>query len=234
MGEKWDDAVFTPHLLAGGGDSSATSYPPNGGFETGKEDDDWLHGEARSRPSSRRRAVAAAAAAAAEGGASTAGQQQSDNEKFVGSQYDDELAEHPDGFSALLTRRGLSNFGCLALLVLALLTLFAFYPIWGQLHSKKIDAGFVNSTTSSETQTPSPGPMSGDAVSKIGSFGLIDSYTPQSALTHKGLTGVNADKEYELVFSDEFEVDGRTFFGGEDPYWEAVDLHYWATENLEW
>lgn len=21
---------------------------------------------------------------------------------------------------------------------------------------------------------------------------------------------------------------------GDDPYWEAVDLHYWQTNNLEW
>lgn len=31
-----------------------------------------------------------------------------------------------------------------------------------------------------------------------------------------------------LVFSDEFNTDGRTFYPGEDPYWEAVDLHYWV------
>ena len=40
--------------------------------------------------------------------------------------------------------------------------------------------------------------------------------------------------EYELVFSDEFNTDGRTFYPGDDPYWEAVDLHYWSTNNLEW
>ena len=56
-----------------------------------------------------------------------------------------------------------------------------------------------------------------------------------------------------LVFSDEFNTDGRTFYPGEDPYWESEDLHYWvripggseerfkandiylkATNNLEW
>ena len=31
-----------------------------------------------------------------------------------------------------------------------------------------------------------------------------------------------------LVFSDEFNRDGRTFYPGDDPYWEAVDLHYWV------
>jgi hypothetical protein len=33
---------------------------------------------------------------------------------------------------------------------------------------------------------------------------------------------------WDLVFSDEFNTDGRTFYPGDDPYWEAVDLHYWA------
>lgn len=40
--------------------------------------------------------------------------------------------------------------------------------------------------------------------------------------------------EMELVFSDEFETEGRSFYPGDDPYWEAVDLHNWATNDLEW
>jgi beta-glucanase (GH16 family) len=37
-----------------------------------------------------------------------------------------------------------------------------------------------------------------------------------------------------LVFSDEFNTDGRTFWPGDDPFWEAENLHYWATGDLEW
>ena len=40
--------------------------------------------------------------------------------------------------------------------------------------------------------------------------------------------------EMQLIFSDEFNTDGRTFYPDDDPYWEAVDLHYWATNNMEW
>ena len=29
-------------------------------------------------------------------------------------------------------------------------------------------------------------------------------------------------------------MDGRSFYPGDDPFWEAVDLHYWQTNNLEW
>ena len=36
------------------------------------------------------------------------------------------------------------------------------------------------------------------------------------------------------MFSDEFNTEGRTFYPGDDPYWEAVDLHYWVTGNKEW
>jgi beta-glucanase (GH16 family) len=39
---------------------------------------------------------------------------------------------------------------------------------------------------------------------------------------------------WELVFSDEFETEGRSFYPGDDPYWEAIDLHAWGTNDLEW
>lgn len=38
----------------------------------------------------------------------------------------------------------------------------------------------------------------------------------------------------KLVFSDEFNVDGRQFYPGEDPFWTAQDFHYWQTGNLDW
>jgi beta-glucanase (GH16 family) len=59
---------------------------------------------------------------------------------------------------------------------------------------------------------------------------LIDEDTPQDARSRTGFDG----EKYNLVFSDEFNVDGRTFWPGDDPWWEAVDLHYWGTVDLEW
>jgi hypothetical protein len=65
-------------------------------------------------------------------------------------------------------------------------------------------------------------------VPKIpGNYALIDNDTPQEAYTKKSY--LNPDQDMVLVFSDEFNQDGRTFYPGEDPYWEAVDLHYWGT-----
>lgn len=78
---------------------------------------------------------------------------------------------------------------------------------------------------------------------------LIDKDTPAAALTRTGFDG----RKYVLMFSDEFETPGRTFWPGDDPwvlspfgatsesadekrnrFWEAVDLHYWATGDFEW
>lgn len=63
-------------------------------------------------------------------------------------------------------------------------------------------------------------------VPKIpGNFGLIDHDTPKDAYTIKSRRD---GREFQLVFSDEFEQDGRSFYPGDDPYWEAVDFHYWV------
>jgi len=57
-------------------------------------------------------------------------------------------------------------------------------------------------------------------------FALIDKDTPAEAYSK---TGYTSQEEFVLVFSDEFNADGRTFYPGDDPFWEAVDLHYWGT-----
>ena len=64
-----------------------------------------------------------------------------------------------------------------------------------------------------------------------GNWGLIDTDTPQSEYTYSDFV---SGKQWQLIFSDEFNVEGRTFYPGDDPYWEAVDLHYWQTNNMEW
>ena len=49
-------------------------------------------------------------------------------------------------------------------------------------------------------------------------FGLIDRDTPTEAHTH---TSLRDGSEWQLVFSDEFNTDGRSFHPGDDPYWEV-------------
>ncbi|KAK7694710.1 hypothetical protein QCA50_001898 [Cerrena zonata] len=59
---------------------------------------------------------------------------------------------------------------------------------------------------------------------------LIDKDTDKQFYTRTGTDG----QKYNLVFSDEFETEGRTFWPGDDPFWEAVDLNYWPTGDIEW
>ena len=59
-----------------------------------------------------------------------------------------------------------------------------------------------------------------------GNRGLIDVATPKEAYTKQSYMSSDT---LELVFSDEFNVDGRSFYAGDDPYWEAPNLHYWGT-----
>lgn len=70
-------------------------------------------------------------------------------------------------------------------------------------------------------------------MQSIDRFGLptvIDPLTPSDAQSRTGYDGLT----YNLVFSDEFETPGRTFYPGDDPFWEAVDLWYGQTGDIEW
>ncbi|KAK7676909.1 hypothetical protein QCA50_020165 [Cerrena zonata] len=125
----------------------------------------------------------------------------------------------------VMSIRGLVNLGALVTLCLVLITFFAGYPIITHFTSQQLsnlgafNLGGING--------------SGQVPVMPGNFMLIDPDTPADAYTKEPWNSAMG-KTMELVFSDEFNVDGRTFYPGDDPYWEAVDLHYWATNNLEW
>ncbi|KAJ7621167.1 glycoside hydrolase family 16 protein [Roridomyces roridus] len=122
--------------------------------------------------------------------------------------------------SGVFTRRGLANVGCLVILCLALVSLFLGYPV-----VTFVEKTFMLSNSAGVTVNAT------GQVASIGNFGLIDLDTPKDAYT---ITSWHTGKEMTLVFSDEFEADGRTFYPGDDPYWEAENLHYWSTNNMEW
>lgn len=103
--------------------------------------------------------------------------------------------------------------------------LFAGYPILANLEKVFDNAsavGFNLGGTNGSGQVPE--------FSNLAS--LIDSDTPADAQTWTHpLTGDG----YHLVFSDEFEVEGRTFWEGDDPFWTAVDIWYGvATGDYQW
>ncbi|KIY48568.1 beta-glucan synthesis-associated protein KRE6 [Fistulina hepatica ATCC 64428] len=126
-----------------------------------------------------------------------------------------------DAGGSVFTSRGIMNLGCLALLCACLLALFLGYPV----------ASYIVKKTETTTVTLLGLNASGEYPSFTDKWRLIDPDTPDDVKTR---TGFKNDSEFTLVFSDEFNTDGRTFWPGDDPYWEAVDLHNWATDDLEW
>lgn len=119
----------------------------------------------------------------------------------------------------LFSSRGWANVSLLVALVLALLALFAGYPIIAFYGRTKLQVpGFNLGGINGSGQVP--------MFSHFPS--MVDPETPQDAMSKTG----NDGNTYQLVFSDEFNTDGRSFYPGDDPFWEAVDLHYWATGDL--
>ncbi|XP_006455620.1 hypothetical protein AGABI2DRAFT_227064 [Agaricus bisporus var. bisporus H97] len=151
---------------------------------------------------------------------------------LMGAPESDDFLHNPDPKrdrksdkgGTICTGRGIANLGCLFILAAGMLMLFAGFPIMQHFtkHKPTTQGGFNLGGINATGQIP-----------KIpGNYALIDKDTPHDAYTKKSY--IHPDEELILVFSDEFNQDGRTFYPGEDPYWEAVDLHYWGTNDLEW
>ena len=112
--------------------------------------------------------------------------------------------------------RGWINVLAIFVLLGALITLFAGWPIIvfykdhfasNGANTAGFNLGGINAT---------------GQVPKMPDFAsLIDKDTPENVMARTGFDG----RDYQLVFSDEFNTDGRTFYPGDDPFWEAVDLH---------
>lgn len=141
---------------------------------------------------------------------------------FNGPEDDDDLHDwNKESRSHAISWRGFANVLTLVILIVGLVTLFAGYPIIS--HYEKKDPSTKGAYNLGGTN-------GSGQVPDLPLFSLIDKDTPQSALTR---TSAVDGASYHLVFSDEFEEDGRTFWPGDDPFWEAVDLYYGATGDYE-
>lgn len=111
----------------------------------------------------------------------------------------------------------------LTILICGLLTLFAGYPIISHFAKKPETTmgAFGIGGTNGTGQVPVIPP----------SLKLVDPETPSASTTWKS---PYSKDNFHIVFSDEFNTPGRTFWPGDDPYWTAVDLWYGATGNYEW
>lgn len=108
--------------------------------------------------------------------------------------------------------KGLFDTMVLIFLALALAMIFAGYPVLRQFlrhHDLLAESGLGPGGTNGTGQTP-----------QLDIRHLIDPETPSTAQTWQSSSG----DAYNLVFSDEFNTQGRTFWPGDDPYWEAVDM----------
>ncbi|KAH8811835.1 glycoside hydrolase family 16 protein [Xylogone sp. PMI_703] len=130
--------------------------------------------------------------------------------------------EKDEKFS-IWNRRALVNVGGLAFIVLGVLALFIAYP--ALTFARKVIDKQPDPCDSDPMCLTSKAPLLKNVRQ-----GLIDPKTPDSALTKKSKDGT----EWKLVFSDEFETDGRTFYDGDDPYFQGVDIWYGGTQDLEW
>ena len=146
----------------------------------------------------------------------------------------------------IFTKRGLLNIGGLLFLTIGLLILFIGYPIlyvyraslaaWIHIVAYTNTLGRTFAQKLDNENNPCAGNV--DCLPGVGKVpllknirtGLIDPETPQSAMTTTAVDGT----ELKLVFSDEFNTPGRTFYPNDDPYFTAVDLWYGVTQDLEW
>ncbi|KIJ05278.1 glycoside hydrolase family 16 protein, partial [Paxillus involutus ATCC 200175] len=117
--------------------------------------------------------------------------------------------------------RGLLNVGLLMLLIGGLLSLFIIYPVLSYVQNRD-----ETNTIDGNTIVDGSGIPSENFVMPL----LIDPDTPESAKTRTGYD----NEAYTLVFSDEFNTPNRTFWPGDDPFWEAADIWYWSTDDQEW
>ncbi|KAJ7103721.1 glycoside hydrolase family 16 protein [Mycena epipterygia] len=123
-----------------------------------------------------------------------------------------------DPTTVSISSRGIANIGCLVILCVGLLALFIGYPVLTFVKRTFLTTDVTNVSVNATGQ-----------VAAIGNFGLIDLDTPSDAYT---ITSLYSGKQMKLVFSDEFNTDGRTFYPGDDPYFEELTLT--QTNNMEW
>ena len=117
--------------------------------------------------------------------------------------------------------RGWANYITLFAILFGLIILFAGYPIIAHYRTIQLEQGSSFNIGGIN--------LTGQVPDLKLPF-RIDKDTPEDVYTRTGFDG----NKYNLVFSDEFNVDGRTFYPGDDPFWEAVDFNYWPTADIEW
>ena len=144
----------------------------------------------------------------------------------IGELEKDDSLHNPDGYEDVepslreccshCSPRFIVTFACFVLLMLGPAILFIVWPILAYSRVRRWG----------EESTPTSHPILGAIRTS-----LIDPDTPDHVLTRDSALGRG---KLRLVFSDEFNTDGRTFYKNDDQFWQAADSNYAATGDLQW
>uniref|UniRef100_A0A060SXX4 ARAD1A15884p n=1 Tax=Blastobotrys adeninivorans TaxID=409370 RepID=A0A060SXX4_BLAAD len=124
-----------------------------------------------------------------------------------------------------LGRRGVGAVGALGCLIVGAVLIFIVLPVLT--YSGVTSQDSIHKTTPDKVEV-----LTNYAYGKMAGIrtDLVDPDTPEDAKVHKSKNG----DQWTLVFSDEFNKEGRTFYEGDDQFWTGPDFYYAATEDLEW
>ncbi|KAF9145880.1 hypothetical protein BG015_011762 [Linnemannia schmuckeri] len=146
----------------------------------------------------------------------------------------------PSPFEGMCSCRGLVNITSMVLILCGLILLILGYPIASSLKKDRLAAEAAAAEAAEAAnaalsqvrfaidsqqhqQGGLVGPLSktsSSTVVKTATGMMVDPDTPQDKKTTVAKDG----QLWDLVFSDEFDQDGRSFAPGQDPHWEAVNL----------
>ncbi|PQE31292.1 beta-glucan synthesis-associated KRE6 protein [Rutstroemia sp. NJR-2017a WRK4] len=137
---------------------------------------------------------------------------------------DDDDKRFKTSWSDMLERRTLLRTIGGVLLVIGLLCLFILVPVL------TFSTTLYPSASYNDTSYIDYGPAWAHVNNNVRKS-LVDPDTPSNVRTRKSTFDGST---LNLVFSDEFSRDGRTFYPGDDPFWTAPNIWYGATQDMEW
>ena len=155
-----------------------------------------------------------------------------DDDKWHMPADDDDLTYKPNWKEYFGRRQIASTIGGV-FLILGLLCVFIVLPILTFATNLYLPGGMLRENSSKVDYGPAWAHVNNNTYPLLKNVrtGLIDPATPTSAKTR---TSTFDGSSLNLVFSDEFNDDNRTFYPGDDPFWTAPNLWYGATEDMEW
>ena len=145
---------------------------------------------------------------------------------------DDDITYRANWKDYLNPRSIVSGVGAV-FLILGLLCVFIVLPVLTFSTNIYLPAGKGRNSTNTSNYGPEWAHVNNNTYPLLQNVrkGLIDPDTPASAKTRKSTFDGST---LNLVFSDEFNDDNRTFYPGDDPFWTAPNIWYGATQDMEW